>query len=164
MHPRDHYQLMARYNQWMNGKLYACAEPLGDAARRRDLGAFFGSVHGTLDHLLYGDSAWMGRFTGASSLPVLGETMHADFDAMRAARQALDERIVAWSASLTDAWLARDFTYNSSVDNRTRTLPAWTLVTHMFNHQTHHRGQVTTLLKQLGADPGVTDLPWLLAP
>jgi uncharacterized damage-inducible protein DinB len=74
-----------------------------------------------------------------------------------------DRVIEDWAERVDERWLAEDFTYTSRIDGRTRTLPAWLLVAHMFNHQAHHRGQLTTLLSQLGVDPGVTDLPWLPA-
>ena len=150
-----HARTMAAYNRWMNERLYELCAGLSDNERKRDRGAFFKSVHGTLNHLLYGDRSWMSRFTGRD----LGwkgpaDELYADFGELRSARAELDRLIEAWAARL-------DFTYTSRIDGRTRTLPAWLLVTHMFNHQTHHRGQLTTLLSQLGIDPGVTDLPWL---
>lgn len=157
-----HARTMASYNRWMNERLYALCADLGDAERKRDRGAFFKSVHGTLNHLLYGDRAWMSRFLGRD----LGwngpaDELYGDFEELRAARAALDHLIEDWAAGLQERWLAADFTYTSRIDGRTRTLPAWLLVTHLFNHQTHHRGQLTTLLSQLGVDVGVTDLPWL---
>jgi len=79
------------------------------------------------------------------------------------AHKKLDDEIVAWAQTLSEDWLQSPSTYTSSVDGKTRTLPTWVLVVHMFNHQTHHRGQLTTLLKQLGVDPGITDIPWLPA-
>ena len=79
------------------------------------------------------------------------------------ARRAMFARMERWSADVTDAWLADTMAYVSVNDGKTRVLPRWVLVTHMFNHGTHHRGQLTTLMKQLGVDPGVTDLPWLPA-
>ena len=153
---------MAAYNRWMNQRLYALCAGLGDAERKRDRGAFFKSVHGILNHLLYGDRAWMSRFLGRD----LGwkgpaDELYGDFDDLRAARDTLDGLIEDWAGRLEEAWLAADFTYTSRIDGRTRTRPAWLLVTHLFNHQTHHRGQLTTLLSQMGVDPGVTDLPWL---
>ena len=159
---RIHARTMAAYNRWMNERLYALCAGLGDAERKRERGAFFKSVHGTLNHLLYGDRAWMSRFLGRD----LGwkgpaDELYANFDELRAARAALDQLIEDWAAGLEEPWLAADFTYTSRIDGRTRTFPAWLLVTHLFNHQTHHRGQLTTLLSQLGIDPGVTDLPWL---
>lgn len=156
----DFCRRMAAYNGWMNDKLYAAAAQLDDEARKRDRGAFFGSIHGTLDHLLYGDEAWMRRFTGRSldglSIP---EALFDDFALMHQQRTALDRRIVDWVEGLTPEWLASDFRYYSLAYRGTFVRPAWLLVAHMFNHGTHHRGQVTTLLMQAGIDPGVTDLP-----
>ena len=74
-----------------------------------------------------------------------------------------DREILEWFIHLDADWLNRPFEYTSNADGKHRTLPTWVLVTHMFNHQTHHRGQVTTLVKQLGYDCGVTDIPWLPA-
>jgi uncharacterized damage-inducible protein DinB len=153
---------MAAYNRWMNARLYALCAELSDAERKRDRGAFFRSIHGTLNHLLYGDRSWMSRFLGRD----LGwkgpaDELYADYGELHAARQALDNMIIDWAAALSERWLRADVTYTSKIDGRVRTFPAWLLVTHMFNHQTHHRGQLTTLLSQLGLDPGVTDLPWL---
>jgi uncharacterized damage-inducible protein DinB len=157
-----HARTMAAYNRWMNERLYALCAELGDAERKRDRGAFFKSVHGTLNHLLYGDRAWMSRFL-ARDLGWDGpaDELYRDFDQLRAARATLDALIEDWAGRLEERWLAADFTYTSRIDGRTRMFPAWLLVTHLFNHQTHHRGQLTTLLSQMGIDPGVTDLPWL---
>lgn len=160
--PKDHYQLMARYNRWMNEKLYAVCAQIPDADRKRDMGAFFKSIHGTLNHLLFGDRAWLGRFIAQPYTGVAPDAeLYADFDELRAARAAMDRRLIEWAGTLTPEWLAAPFTYTSVVDHKTRTLPAWTLVSHLFNHQTHHRGQLTTLIMQLGIDPGITDIPWL---
>jgi uncharacterized damage-inducible protein DinB len=153
---------MAAYNRWMNERLYETCAGLPDSERKLDRGAFFKSVHGTLNHLLYGDRAWMSRFLGRD----LGwkgpaDELYAGFEDLREARAELDRQIEEWAGRLQERWLTADFTYTSRIDGRTRTFPAWLLVTHMFNHQTHHRGQLTTLLSQLGLDPGVTDLPWL---
>jgi uncharacterized damage-inducible protein DinB len=153
-------RLLARYNRWMNQRLYAACAGLDDAQRKQDRGAFFGSIHGTLNHLLVGDTAWMNRFTGQplGGLHARAE-LHADFRDLRAARERLDAEILDWAAAIRQSWLEADFTYTSMVDGGSHTRPAWQLVTHLFNHQTHHRGQLTTLLFQLGIDPGVTDLP-----
>ena len=161
MYAGNHYQLMAEYNRWMNGRLYAICADLSDDERGRDRGAFFKSVHGTLNHLYYGDQAWFGRFTQRPLVAKIGHEFFATFEELRAARKLLDDEIVAWAVTLAEEWLHSPFTYKSSVDGKTRTLPAWLLVVHMFNHQTHHRGQLTTLLMQMGIDPGETDIPWL---
>lgn len=161
MYPHDHFQLMARYNRWMNENVFSTCAAIPEADRRKDMGAFFGSIHKTLDHIFYGDKAWLNRFTGKPVGVDIGEELHDSFAGLRKARQAMDNTIVEWADGLDSQWLKADFRYTSNVDGKTRVLPAWMLVTHMFNHQTHHRGQVTTLMKQLGYDPGVTDLPWL---
>lgn len=151
--------LMARYNRWMNRKVYDAVAKLTDAQRREDRKAFFRSVHGSLNHLLYGDLAWLGRFVdGEPRAFIADEELHADFTALRSARVALDDEIVRWAEQVSDAWLAAPFTYIGNIDKRARTKPAWQLVVHMFNHQTHHRGQLATLLTQFGLDIGVTDL------
>ncbi len=162
MTPKHHFELLARYNQWMNEKLYQVCAEIPDQKRKEDLGAFFQSIHGTFNHLLYGDKAWMGRFTGHPySVTVIGQNLYEKFEELREERIKTDREILEWSRSLSIDWLACPFEYTSNVDQKTRVLPTWMLVTHLFNHQTHHRGQVTTLIKQLGYEPGVTDLPWL---
>jgi uncharacterized damage-inducible protein DinB len=157
----NYYQLMAAYNQWMNCRLYAVCAEIPDEERRRDLGAFFKSIHGTLNHLLFGDIAWMDRFAGRPRRYRIGDEICADFDALRAAREAMDESILGWVEALTEAWLEEPLEWISGIDGKTRRIPKRILVTHMFNHQTHHRGQLTTLIKQLGYDPGDTDIPWM---
>ena len=158
----DYVGTMARYNRWMNSRLYECSARLTDAERKEDVGAFFKSIHGTLNHLLVGDGVWMGRFHGPVFVPAsLAQELHADFGELRLAREAMDRRILDWAANLTDAVLASELRYTSIVNPSPRTMPMWFAVTHFFNHQTHHRGQVTTLLMQRGIDPGVTDLMWL---
>lgn len=157
----DYFQLMARYNRWMNQNLFSVCADIPDVDRRKDMGAFFKSIHKTLDHIFYGDTAWMDRFTGKPVGIDIGQEIHADFTSLTKAREAMDNTIIEWTDRLDDQWLRTDFEYTSNVDGKRRILPAWILVTHMFNHQTHHRGQVTTLVKQLGHDPGITDIPWL---
>ena len=155
-------QLMARYTRWMNERLYALLAEMGDDDRRRDRGAFFGSIHGTLNHLLWGDRMWLGRFIGEPChvLP-FGADMFADFAELRRQREITDQTMADWAGNVTSAWLASTLTYASKVDGRTRALPAAIAAIHLFNHGTHHRGQLTTLIKQAGRDPGITDLPWL---
>jgi uncharacterized damage-inducible protein DinB len=153
---------MARYNQWMNERLYELCARLPDAERKRYVGAFFKSIHGTLNHLLLGDRIWMGRFTGQPFVfTSLAQELHADFDELRAERASTDRSIVEWAQSLSDADFARELSYTSVVKPQPRRYPLWFAVAHFFNHQTHHRGQLTTLLSQRGLDPGVTDLIWL---
>lgn len=153
---------MAEYNQWMNERLYAACDTLEDAERKKDRSAFFGSIHRTLNHILYGDLAFMSRFTGIPDVvPELGVDLHEDFQELWATRSTLDGRILDWAQSLSRSWLCEELTYESKVDGITRTVSRWILVTHMFNHETHHRGQVTTLLSQQGIDMGTTDIPFM---
>ncbi len=162
MHHRNTYQLMAEYNCWMNQNIYQVCESIPDEQRKQDRGAFFKSIHGTLNHLLYGDKVWMGRFTNQPfSGTSLSQELYADFAELRAEREQTDQQILDWTKSLDPDWLSQPFEYVSQSDQKQRVMPAWILVTHLFNHQTHHRGQVTTLIKQLGYEPGVTDIPWM---
>ena len=158
----EHCQLMARYNEWMNSRLYAVCSGMPDAELHKDRGAFFKSIYLTLNHLAYGDLAFLSRFTGTPAIvPEPGVDLFESFTRLRAEREALDARLQAWSASITPQWLAEPLTYTSKIDGKTRTVQKWVLVTHMFNHQTHHRGQVTTLLSQMGVDVGSTDIPFM---
>lgn len=153
---------MARYNEWMNGRVYDASAKLSDEQRKEDMGAFFKSIHGTLNHLLLADRIWMGRFTGRPiAVASLAQELHSGFDELREARTAMDRDINEWARNLIGDVLSGDLSYTSIVNPQPRTYPMWIAVTHFFNHQTHHRGQLTTLLMQRGIDPGVTDLIWL---
>jgi uncharacterized damage-inducible protein DinB len=163
----DSYVMLARYNRWMNEKLYDVAATLSDDERKKNLGAFFGSVHGTLNHLLFGDRVWLVRFgvaidtappTGGAAY---GQDLYDDFAVLRRERAATDAVIDRWAKSLTDEALAAPLCY-SNQSGKSFEQPLHYMVQHLFNHQTHHRGQVTTLLMQLGRDPGVTDMIALL--
>ena len=162
MNDLNYYTAMAQYNQWMNQKIYVICAEIPDDKRKENLGAFFKSIHRTLNHLLYGDKAWMGRFLAQPFyVPNMGQDMYPDFEQLREERAITDLQIIKWTKNLSLEWLEKPFEYKSNIDGKTRILPTWLLVTHMFNHQTHHRGQLTTLLSQLGYDSGITDLPWL---
>jgi uncharacterized damage-inducible protein DinB len=161
----DWCRLMAAYNAEMIRRLYAAADTLDEAARRADGGAFWGSIHGTLSHLLWGDTLWMSRFDGWEK-PAVGmkdsPRMIEDWAALKAARADADARIAAWAAGLDEARLAGPLTWFSAIAQRETTLPLWVCVTHFFNHQTHHRGQAHALLTRAGASTGDTDLPWVV--
>jgi uncharacterized damage-inducible protein DinB len=152
---------MARYNRWQNQNLYGCADGLSEAERRRERGAFFGSVHRTLSHLLWGDRIWMSRFTDVAKPEggIAGSvSLYQDWDVLKRERAAFDETMVAWADGLDASWLSGDLVYVSSSAGEIRR-PKWLLVAHMFNHQTHHRGQVHCMLTQAGGKPHDTDLP-----
>ena len=153
---------MARYNRWQNRSLYREADKLTDAARKESRGAFFGSIHATLSHILYGDQVWMFRFTGvakprAASIPD-SVGAYPDWDELKRERVAFDERIIAWADAIDEAWLDGEMTWTPPALGRPITRPHRLLVTHMFNHQTHHRGQVHCMLTALGVKPDDTDL------
>lgn len=157
-------QAMAAYNAGMNRRWYAAAAALPDARRREDGGAFFGSIHATLSHLLWADRAWMSRFDGWESPPGgIRDSVHLcpDFDALRTARTETDAALEGWAARLAPPWLAADLTWFSGAMQREVRKPRWLLVTHLFNHQAHHRGQAHALLTRAGMDPGATDLPFV---
>lgn len=154
-------QSFARYNAWQNAGLYGAAATLPDAERRRDRGAFFGSIHATLSHLLWGDMVWMSRFDDWER-PEVGIAGSAEFEpdwarlVMR--RGEADARIRDWAGRVAPEWLAGDRTWYSGALGRDVTRPAGFCVAHFFNHQTHHRGQVHAMLTAAGARPGDTDL------
>ena len=157
----NYVQTMARYNHWQNRSLYAAAEGIGNAERRRDRGAFFGSIHATLDHLLWADRVWMSRWSDVPA-PVQGGKdsvrLHEAWDDLARERRAFDGVILAWAANLAPDALAGDLTWFSGGRQMECCKPRWLLVTHFFNHQTHHRGQVHTMLTAAGAKPEDTDL------
>ena len=158
----EYCQTMAAYNAWMNAKLYESAAQLPDSERKADRNAFFRSLHSTLNHILWGDRVWLPRFNG-KSYPAggVGVDLYDNFVELRAARIEMDDEISAWAAGLDAPQLAGTLKWYSVIAQREMARPRGLCVMQMFNHQTHHRGQATTLLRQAGIDPGVTDLPWV---
>lgn len=160
-------RMMARYNRWQNRSLYAAASTLDDTARKADRQAFFGSIHGTLNHLLWADQNWMRRF--ADTPPPRAQSLRdsvsmcESWDQLKSERAAFDRVIERWADGLRPEELEGDLTYFSATAGRTITKSRPMLVVHMFNHQTHHRGQVHCMLTQCGASPEDTDLPLLPA-
>ena len=154
-------QLMANYNRWQNQRIYATAGTLQDEQRKLDQGAFFGSIHGTLNHLLWGDQNWMHRFAGTPRPAIPGKDSPRLFERwedLKREREAFDETIIGWTDGLDQGWLDGDITWFSGIIGREMTRPRWKIVTHFFNHQTHHRGQVHAMLTRLGTKPEDTDL------
>ena len=158
----EYFNIMARYNQWMNERIYGVCTDIPDDERKMDRGAFFKSIHGTLNHLLLADRLWLGRFKKQPfSLRSLDQELYDEFDDLRAEREATDEEILEWTEDLSNAMLESQFSFTSIVNPGERTYPFSFVLMHFFNHQTHHRGQVSTLIKQAGFDVGETDLIWL---
>jgi uncharacterized damage-inducible protein DinB len=167
---KQHFALLARYNQWMNARVYEAASRLDMEDLVTDRGAFFGSVLGTLNHIVTGDTIWLQRFAthGASGVALqqlaalppphsLDMWFFSDLNALAEHRGWLDEQICQWVASFTvdDLGSVLHYTNIKGIPTRKRFS---SLLLHFFNHQTHHRGQVTTLLSQSGVDVGITDL------
>jgi uncharacterized damage-inducible protein DinB len=155
MTPADHYRMFGHYNAWANKRLYDASARLSTEQYRADRGAFFKSVHGTLNHLLATDRVWMQRFTGEGDAPNrLDAILFETFDGLRAAREAEDRRIVDFVDRLDDISVAGTIKYrrvSSPEEFEQQLAPA---LAHWFNHQTHHRGQVHALLTGLvGAAP-----------
>jgi uncharacterized damage-inducible protein DinB len=153
----------------MNERLYALATQMSDEERKLDRGAFFKSIHGTLNHILLGDRVWLARFASSGhafatfkdrvlppGVAALDDELYSDFTTLTQERNKTDLVIEAWMAELDDAILNSMLRYKR-MNGEAHEHPFWLVLTHFFNHQTHHRGQVTTLLMQSGRDPGVTD-------
>jgi uncharacterized damage-inducible protein DinB len=157
----EHVRTMAQYNKWQNENLYAAAALISDAERKRDRQAFFGSIHATLNHLLWADELWMSRFA-ATPKPkegIPGSVDRYDWDDLTRVRVDFDHVIIGWAEKLRPQWLIGDLAWFSGAVGRELSRPKGLLVVHFFNHQTHHRGQVHCMLTQCGLKPGDTDLP-----
>lgn len=158
-------QTLSDYNRWQNSSLYAAADTLSAEERVRDRGAFWGSIEATLNHVLWGDRIWLSRLGGGP--PPTGTSMPesaregGDWEALKRAREEQDAAIAAWAAVVDQARLDSSFTYVSAAIGKELTLNVGLLTVHMFNHQTHHRGQVHAMLTAAGATPEDTDIPFM---
>jgi uncharacterized damage-inducible protein DinB len=156
---KPHFAMMAGYNAWCNERIYDVAAQLSDADYRADRGAFFKSMHGTLNHLLVADRIWLKRFSGKGEAPNrLDAILFENLSELRAARQKEDERIVAYVDSLTEADLAGRIRYRTITNPIEIEQPLAPALVHFFNHQTHHRGQAHCLLTGFGLDAPSLDL------
>jgi uncharacterized damage-inducible protein DinB len=157
---------MAAYNAEMNRRLYGAAARLSEAERQVPRGGFWGTIHGTLTHILWGDQQWMSRFDNwpKPATPIKQSAqMIDDFAELTATREKADGDIILWAHEVDDAWLGEDMVWFSGAANREIRAPKGLLVTHFFNHQTHHRGQAHAMLTAAGQETGDTDL-FLLIP
>lgn len=154
-----HFRMMAAYNSWVNRRLYSAAAALADADYRRPAGAYFGSLHGTLNHLLATDRIWLRRLTGEGDAPNRVDAILFDsLDDLRVAREAEDTRLEQYVGGLSADDLAASFDY-ATTSGRPQRQPRWETLAHLFNHQTHHRGQAHAILTRLGvAEPPPFDL------
>ena len=159
MTPVAHYRMFGRYNAWANSRLYDATARLSPEQYRADRGAFFKSVHGTLNHLLVTDRIWMQRFTGEGDAPNrLDAILFESFDDLRVAREAEDRRIVDFVDGLDDGRIAGTIKYrrvSTPEEFEQQLTPA---LAHWFNHQTHHRGHVHALLTGLVGEAPELDL------
>lgn len=153
--------MMAEYNAEMNRRLYAAAARLTDEERKADRGAFWKSIHGTLVHILWGDTLWMSRFDGWAK-PDVGikqsAAMIEDFATLQQQRVKVDADILAWANRIDEKWLAEELVWFSAAAQKEMRQRKGMLMVHFFNHQTHHRGQAHALLTECGQDTGDTDL------
>jgi len=167
---RYHFEMLGRYNQLLNSKIYLAASRLSEKGLAENHGAFFGSILGTLNHIMVGDIIWLKRFakhpssmvslSGVVDLPnpaSLDEIIYKDFANLHSQRIWLDKQIIEWLGEINDTDLDNIIDYKTTMGESHRKQYS-SLILHLFNHQTHHRGQVSTLLSQLGIDIGATDL------
>ena len=154
---KERFDELAAYNRWANRRVYDDAATLSDDVRKRPLGLFFSSIHGTLNHMLVADYIWMRRFTGEGPQPErLNQILHEDFAELRAAREAEDERIVRFVTSVSD--YTRELVYQNST-GKTFYHKLGPALAHFFNHQAHHRGQIHAGMTIVGIqEPASLDL------
>lgn len=161
----EYARTMARYNAELNRRVYGAALRLSDEQRRSDEGAFWKSIHATLSHLYWADRIWLSRF-GAAKAPEVpiarSGAMIEDFDTLWAQRQELDQVLIEWADAMTPDEIAGDLSWRSGATGRDMTKPRALLIMQIFNHQTHHRGQVHALITRFGEKSGDTDLPFVL--
>ncbi len=156
---KTHFEMMASYNAWANARLFRMAGALADELYRKEVGAYFGSLHGTLNHLLVADRIWMHRLTGAGDQPgKLNATLFDDLSSLHAARVEEDSRILGFVQGLAEPAFEEfvDYRMLNGASQRQRRRE---ILAHLFNHQTHHRGQAHAILTMLGvAEPDPLDL------
>ncbi len=163
----DYVRTMAAYHAEMNRRVYAAAGLLTDASRREDRGVFWGSLHGTLNHLLWGDRLWMARFAGWAETGAGGSSRAPNstmtLSELSAARAQADADMSTWTAGVDQAWLDDVLRMVQPCRAAQKSgSPRNLQIVHLFNHQTHHRGQAHALLTHFGHDSGDTDLPLVL--
>lgn len=161
----ENFRRFAAYNAWANARLYDAATALKDTERKKDVKAYFRSLHGTLNHLLVADRIWLKRLTGEGEAPArLDALLYENFAELREAREAEDKRLVAYVAGLEGQDFNAPVRYGNT-RGESKELPLGVILAHLFNHQTHHRGQASHILRQLGvAEPPSLDLLYFALP
>jgi len=155
---KDYFLELAAYNRWANGLLYDVVATLDEADYLADRGAFFGSMHRTLCHIYVGDAIWMGRMNARPArFKSLDAAPFDDFASLRAGRQEMDEHIEDTVRRIAVGDVGRAFPYHDIAGNE-QSVPLCVALAHVFNHETHHRGQVHDMLSQLGKEAPAIDL------
>ena len=162
---KQYVQLMAAYSEWQNRNIFGAADSISDAERRLDQGAFFRSIHETLNHVLWGDQLWLHRLAGTRK-PRVSElagsiSLHDDWDQLKADRTRTDKMILEWARDVTDESFDGELVWYSGIVESEISRPRWALVMQLFNHGTHHRGQVHAMLTAVGAAPTDTDIQFM---
>jgi uncharacterized damage-inducible protein DinB len=170
MNLKDNFALMAQYNQWINEKVYSAAATFSAQELTLNRGAFFGSILGTLNHIMVADTIWLQRFaTFSEPLPALNyirnqavpasldQVLHEQFAPLKQQRQKMDQVIIGFINQISEEWLSLPLQYRNTKGEAHKKIFGQ-LLQHFFNHQTHHRGQATTLFSQTGIDIGITDV------
>lgn len=160
----DYVQAMARYNRWQNENLVGVADTLSTKEREMDRGSFFGSIQQTFSHLLWADELWVSRFAG-TPMPDGGipesRTFFSDWIKFQIERERFDKVILEWASSVERDWFDGDLSWYSGALGRDITKPKKIAAIQLFNHQTHHRGQIHAMLTSAGARPSDTDVPFM---
>lgn len=159
----SYIQRMARYNLWQNENLYGASDTLDDAGRRLDRGSFFGSIHATLSHILWADEIWMSRLSDWDAPDGISreDPLYNDWEALKARRIAADQKFIRWGETLSQTEIDGDLEWYSGALKRGMTSPRAVCIMQVFNHQTHHRGQVHAMLTAAGVKPDDTDIPFM---
>ncbi len=158
-------QTMAQYNIWQNSQLMRIVDGMDQGALDEERGAFFGSIQKTLSHLLWGDTLWLSRFDASCPPPdcagLEGLTRWATKSEWATERFLCDARIREWAEGLRQIDLSGELTWTYSYETKQVTKPWGFCITHFFNHQTHHRGQLHAMLTAAGQEAPVSDLSYL---
>lgn len=164
MEIQDHFRMLARYNRIANERLYQSCAQLDDAEYRRERAGSFGSIHALLNHILLGDQIWMSRFKGfGHTTPALTTVLFDNFQELRSAREEQDAEIESFFGGVDPGFLERELCYVNSQKRECReTMPVAFI--HLFNHQTHHRGQIHVMLSQTPVPPPSLDLHRIINP
>ena len=150
----SHLRTLGQYNRWAGQRLLTTCEALDEAEYMKSRPAAYGSIHGTLNHILLADNLWLSRLSGAADplIPPLDSILYPRFDDVCAARQEIDDRLTHYFAGLTEDDLDHDVIYRTRSGETTSTKVAW-ILTNMFHHADHHRGQIHDMLTQIPVEP-----------